>query len=514
MPDVHAPPQPPTTGSRPARTPLAELRERLRAPVDAASLAAFRILFGLVMAWESWRYFHHDWVRWLYVEPTFHFTYYGFGWVRPWPGDGMYWHWAALGVLGACIAAGFCYRAAAVLFFVGFTHVFLIDQANYLNHFYLVCLLAFLLCWVPAHRTWSVDAWLRPRLRSPTVPAWSLHLLRFQVGIVYVYGGVAKLNADWLRGEPLRSWIANDTHLPVIGPWLTEEWMVYLLAYGGLLLDLLVVPLLLWRRTRLAAVALLVVFHLLNAALFSIGIFPWLMLGATALFFEPGWPRRLLRLLRLPGGRQPPVLPEPPPRRPLAAGLVAAVLGCHVALQVLVPLRHFLYPGDPSWNEEGHRFAWHMKLRSKRVEAWFRATARHRDEPNRVIGGSIDPDDYLSPRQVRKMRSRPDMILQFCHHVADDLRARGYLDVRVHARVIASLNGHPPRPLVDERVDLAAQPRTLGHVEWVMPTPTRSPAGGEDGDDGPEEPPPRVRDDADERRDAARGGEARKPVAG
>lgn len=139
--------------------------------VDIASLVYFRVAFGLIMVWEVWRYFSHDWIRALYIDPPFTFKYYGFEWVEAWPGVGMYLHFAALGVLAAFIALGFLYRLSAALFFVGFTYVFLLDQSNFLNHFYLISLVSLLLVFVPAHRAFSLDAWMRPHLRSRTAPA-------------------------------------------------------------------------------------------------------------------------------------------------------------------------------------------------------------------------------------------------------------------------------------------------------------------------------------------------------
>ena len=149
----------------------------------------------------------------------------------------------------------------------------------------------------------SLDAW-RGRAHCPeTVPVWALWLLRAQVGIIYIYGGVAKLNGDWLRGEPMRTWLRHRVDDPSLASLVAEEWVVGLFSYGGLLFDLLVVPLLLWRRTRALAFVAALGFHLTNAALFQIGIFPWLMIAATTVFFTPDWPRRVLaRWSGLPSG--------------------------------------------------------------------------------------------------------------------------------------------------------------------------------------------------------------------
>jgi hypothetical protein len=446
------------------------LSSRLFAPVDIASLVYFRIAFGAIMLWEVGRYLKYGWVERYYIAPKLYFTYYGFDWVRPWPGDGMYWHFYALGLLALCMLAGFQYRLTATLFFLGFTYVFLLDKTQYLNHFYLVSLLSLLMIFVPAHRAFSVDAIFGAR--STVAPAWALWLLRAQVGIPYFYGGLAKLNADWFRGEPMRMWMASRTDFPLIGPWFTDERAVFLVSYGGLLIDLLVVPLLLWRQTRPFAFAVAVVFHVLNAKLFSIGIFPWLMIAATLLFFPADWPRRGLGLRRRSNGSEQDV--EPPRVPPLRGGQKAtiALLGMYLSLQLLIPFRHFLYPGEVSWTEEGHRFSWHMMLRIKSAHVRFVAT-----DPISNKTWEVNSWDYLTPRQREKMATRPDMILQFSQYIAGELRKQGYRQIAVQANVLASLNGRTPQPLIDPSLNLAAQPRTVLPAAWIVPLREALPAG-------------------------------------
>jgi hypothetical protein len=434
------------------------------APVDIASLAVFRVAFGAVMVWEVYRYFSKGWIARYYIDPDFFFTYYGFGWVRPWPGDGMYVHFALLGLAAGGVMAGLFYRASAALFFLGFTYVFLLDQARYLNHFYLIALIAFLLVFLPVHGALSLDARRRPELRSETAPAWALWLVQAQVGVPYLYGGLAKLNGDWLRGEPIRSWLAARPDFPVIGRYFTDEWMVLAFAYGGLVLDLLIVPLLLWRRTRPYAFVAGLVFHATNALLFRIGIFPWMMMAATTIFFAPDWPRRaglLPATGRARGRRARAAVPEAAPA--FRALTVAAVL-VWVALQLLIPLRHLLYPGNVSWTEEGHRFAWHMKLRDKEARARFVVA-----DPAGGGTRNVRVGDYLTRLQASKMAGQPDMILQFAHHLAREAHAEGRPGVQVRARVMASLNGREPQLLVDPDVDLAAQPRSLRRASWIAP---------------------------------------------
>ena len=178
-------------------------------PVDISFLVFFRIVFGGILVWEVYRYFTRGWIGRYFVEPVVNFTYYGFSWVQPWPGRGMYIHFFVLGLAAACVMVGFLYRFAAPVLFLTFTYFFLLDQTRYMNHFYLVCLISFLMCFLPAERAFSVDALLRRKIRSDTVPAWTLWLLRFQLGIPFFFGGIAKLNSDWLYGgEPMRIWLS------------------------------------------------------------------------------------------------------------------------------------------------------------------------------------------------------------------------------------------------------------------------------------------------------------------
>ena len=162
---------------------------RLFEPVDIAALVYYRIAFGALMLWNVWFYYQRGFIAAFWIDPTFLFSFPAFAWVHPWPGDGMYHHFLALAVLAVLIAAGCFYRMSAALFCVGLTYVFLLDQANYRNHFYLLCLMSFLMVFVPAHRAFSVDAWRRPSLASATAPAWTLWILRAQMGAVYVFGG-------------------------------------------------------------------------------------------------------------------------------------------------------------------------------------------------------------------------------------------------------------------------------------------------------------------------------------
>jgi hypothetical protein len=440
--------------------PYPQVWQILFAPVDIAWLAVFRIGFGLLMAGECFQYLESGVVKAFYVDPPFHFTWLLFDWVKPWPGAGMYLHFYALIGLALCIAAGFCYRVSSALFCLGFSYVFLLEQARYLNHWYLICLLALVMSALPAHRALSVDAWLRPSLRAEQVPAWTLWLLRVQIGIVYLFGGIAKLNADWLAGQPMQIWLPGSIRLPGLEAVLAAPASALLISWGGLLFDLCVVPALLWRSTRPYAFAAAIGFHLLNSQMFEIGVFPWLAIWSTLTFFDPDWPRRVFNWPRRSA-----VGPAGPARWDRGARATAGLVAVYLAIQLLVPLRHWLYPGNVSWTEEGHRFSWHMKLRSKAALARFRLT-----DPSTGRVWDVEPTAELTERQARKMAIDPFMLLQYAHHLADRASPPQGPRGEVRAIAVASLNGHPPEPFIDPSVDLAAVPRTLfGPTDWILP---------------------------------------------
>lgn len=451
------------------------LRSRLMQPFDIASIVVFRIVFGAVMLWEVGRYLAYGWVRAYYIDPPLHFTYWGFGWVRPLPGEAMDALFAVLGVLALAIAFGVAYRLSIVLFTIGFTYWFLLEQTRYQNHFYLIALLGLILCFIPAGSACSVDAHTKPHLRRETIPAWMLWLLRFQLAVPFLFGALAKFTPDWLRGEPMRMWLAERTDFPLIGAYFTQEWVVYLFAYGGIVFDLLIIPLLLWRQTRPWAYGANLLFHLTNAQLFHIGIFPWFLIGATTVFFDPSWPRKVVawfvartshtcvsksRVCASPRIRNPGYELTPRPMGRMAASL----LGLYIAAQCLIPLWHYRYPGPSSWTMEGHYFAWHMRIAEKVSGIRFFVT-----DPATGVREVHDPNTVLPRWQVDAMSVSPELIRKYAHHLARDRARAGSGRVEVRVRVLNSLNGREPQPLVDSTVDLVQVPFSWGPADWIVP---------------------------------------------
>ncbi|WP_241498992.1 HTTM domain-containing protein [Rufibacter ruber] len=440
--------------------PKASFLNWLWQPVENAPLVVFRWCFGLLLFLETAGAIATGWVRQNLVEPKWHFPFIGFEWLTPLPGSGMYYYYAVMAALGLLVMVGFYYRASLTLFTLMWWASYLMQKISYNNHYYLLLLLCFLMLLVPAHAYASLDARRKPVLKAYTCPRWCLLIFVAQMGMVYTYAGVAKLDADWLAGIPIKIWFSGKAHFWLIGPLLQEPWFQQLVVYGGLAFDLLITPLLLWRRTRVFAFAVAVFFHGFNEAVFHIGIFPFLALALCLFFFEPESVRRMF--LR----RKPAVTPEEfTPRLPVSwrEKALLVLLGVYFVFQVLLPLRHFWFPGNPNWTEEGHRMAWHMMLRSKSGEANFKVVAD---------GHTfwVEPAAHLTPKQARKLAAYPDLLWQFSQYLARDFKARGYQQVEVYVHAQASLNLRPSQPLVDSTVNLAAVPwRPFTPASWIVP---------------------------------------------
>jgi hypothetical protein len=420
-------------------------------PVDGASLGAVRVAVGLVGILSAGRIVAYGWIDSLYAGPSHRFTYLGFGWV-PQPGRaGMVGLVALLAVASVALVVGWRTRLASFGLLVAVGWIELIDATTYLNHYWFLTLVAALGVVVPLGASASLDA---RRAGGPTTIAqgW-VWLIRFQVGVVYAFAGLAKLSGDWLvRAEPLRLWLPARAHLPLVGGLLDEAATAHVLSVAGAAFDCAVVPLLLWRRTRLAAWIVLVGFHMATWALFPIGVFPWLMIGMATVFFEPAWPRRALARFR------PVAVPRVTRRRghPIALGLAAA----WIVVQVALPLRHLALPGDHHWTGEGYRFAWNVLLTERSGSVTFLVR-----DPATGERWVADASELYTPNQLRVMATEPDLIHQAALAIADDRD----LEVRVDAWV--SLNGRPPAPLIDPDVDLAAEPRDPWPDAWILPSP-------------------------------------------
>jgi len=257
-------------------------------------------------------------------------------------------------------------------------------------------------------------------------------------------------------------WLASKTDFALIGEFFTEEWMVFSFAYGALFVDLLAVPFLLWRRTTIFAFGVIIAVHVLNSQLFFIGVFPWFMIFATALFFDPSWPRFYRRKQSKESNKSYYKISTILTKNQKA---LLVMLLIFVIIQASLPLRHYFYSGNASWTEEGRIFDWQMKLRDKySEEIVFYAT-----DPATGKTWEVDPLDDLNYVQQTRMANHPGMILQYSHYLADKLNQEGFEDIEIRVKSMVSLNGRDTQLMIDPTVNLVEQPQTLLPKTWIIP---------------------------------------------
>lgn len=421
------------------------LPSRLWKPVDNTPLVLFRILLGFLLLFQSVNDIFSDRVRTLFVEPSFTFPFIGFEWLRPLPGNGMYFYFLVMGLLAILIMLGAFYRLAMTGYTLLWTATYLMQKCGYNNHYYLIIIICAFMCMMPAHRRLSVDAWRKPGIRSDYCPQWCSWFFIAQFGIVYTYAAIAKLYPDWLSGRYLAST-------------LTSNRIRYLLCYMGIVYDFVITPCMLFRRTRTIGMIAALIFHITNSIVFTIGIFPFLALSAM-LFFYP--PNLLRQLLHWP---QPAPLPTTPPitgRKKLAV----YAMGIYLLIQVLLPLRYLMFGTEPYWSEEGFRMSWRMMSRNKSGWVYFRVV--NNDTHQSWID---EPEQRLNYATLNSLAGFPDLIWQYARQLKKLYVAKGMNNISIYAVSSVSLNGRHPQPLVDPNTDLANTPwEPYRHADWIVP---------------------------------------------
>ncbi|MFT6921298.1 MAG: hypothetical protein ACJA1C_000292 [Crocinitomicaceae bacterium] len=437
-----------------------------------APLVIFRIIFGALMLFGISRFLYKGWVQQLYIDPQYHFGYYGFEWVKPLEGDLMYIPFVLMVIASLFIILGFLYRYSAFVFFICFTYVELLDKSNYLNHYYFVSLMSFLMILVPANRCFSIDAKLWPQIKRTVTLQWHTGILKFQLAVVYIFAGIAKINSDWLLdAQPLRTWLQAHHNIPIVGGLFQEEWTAYVFSWFGCGYDLFIVFFLLSNKYRKYAYLFVVVFHILTWYLFPIGVFPWVMIFSTLIFFSIEFHERILNSL-LKVFKQPSFLFDSTPsirKRKVTVYFISI----YVVIQLLVPMRFILYPGDLFWNEEGFRFSWRVMLMHKEGHATFYLVDSKTGRES-----EINNAEFLNRTQEDQMATQPDMILQYAqilkkHYNGKTLHYGDHVfnikNPEIHAEIYVSLNGRRSQLFVDKKHDLASFSYNLKHRDWIEP---------------------------------------------
>lgn len=426
-------------------------------PVSYSSLVVYRIIFGLLTLFSSIRFAANGWIEELYLEPQFHFKYFGFEWVTIGSPFVTYTLFALMILSSIGITLGAFYRLSISVFFLLFTYFELIDLTNYLNHYYFVSLMALLLIFLPANVNFSLDTRFGFVKRQEVIPNWCLLSIKLQLSLVYFFAGLAKLDYDWLiEAQPLSIWLAPHTNFPLIGGLMDEKLTAYLFSVGGAIFDL-AVPFLLWsNKYRPFAYFFVVIFHVLTSLLFPIGVFPFVMILSTLIFFSPSFHKQILvKLGHKPVSNAEEALPTP--SRKLATLFLLFFL-----FQLLFPFRYLLYPNDLFWTEQGYRFSWRVMLMEKAGYASFTVYPYGDDK-----GITVDNSEYLTPQQEKMMSTQPDFILQYAHFIGEKYRISKNIEPKVTVESYVSINGKGSQRYVKKDLNLMPIKNSLTPITFL-----------------------------------------------
>ncbi|MBV8758875.1 MAG: HTTM domain-containing protein [Deltaproteobacteria bacterium] len=163
------------------------------------------------------------------------------------------------------------------------------SQLDSYQHHYLVSMLLLLACFVP---------WQRPPDGAPRVRTWALRLMLVELGIMYLWAAISKMNGAWTNGTTLAT--------QIIGPMRHMIDATVGIAFASKLVILVELSLaaLVWQPRFAAIIAPLgLAFHV--GILFSgleIGLFAWLMIAIYLFVIPDRVYDALVRVLATPLG--------------------------------------------------------------------------------------------------------------------------------------------------------------------------------------------------------------------
>lgn len=425
--------------------------------IDNSALIVFRIIFGLLCFLESIGAILTGWVKRTLIEPQFTFTFIGFEWLQPLPNNGMYYYYIIMGVLALFIMIGYKYRLSILGFTLMWSATYFMQKSAYNNHYYLLMLISSIMVFLPAHKYASLDVKRNPKIKSLSMPQWCKWVIIFQLFIVYTYATVAKLYPDWLNTTFIELLLKSKSDYFLVGSLLQQKWFYYILTYGGILFDGLIVPLLLYKPTRKYAFVVSIFFHLFNSFVLQIGIFPYLALALTLFFFPP----KIIQTIFL---KKKPFYANKECIIPNYKTPFVILFCVYFAFQIGLPLRHYFIEDDVIWTEEGHRLSWRMMLRTKSGYATYTVINNQTGESH-----TVNLNNYLTEKQKAGATTKPDIIWQFTQRLKNQFNNKGEA-VSVFVNCKISINGKPYKTFIDPKIDLAAVKwNAFKHSSWILP---------------------------------------------
>lgn len=426
-------------------------------PIDNSPLILFRITMGLLIAAESIVAIFTGWVKKNLIEPTVPIPHIGFDFLVPLPGYGMYFYFSIMGILGIFIMLGFKYRYSLGLYTMLWTSVYLMQKASYNNHYYLLILVCLIMLFLPANQYASLDAKKNSALKSLTMPRWCSWVMICQMTIVYFFATLAKFYPDWLNGTFTGILFSNLANFPLLGSVFTEKWFHIFIAYAGIFFDGLIIPALLWKKTRNIAFVASLLFHLFNSVTLQIGIFPYFALSFIVFFYSPETIRHIFFK------KKPQLQTENLNKSYTYSKVLSYFFIPFFIIQLILPIRHYFIKGDVLWTEEAHRLSWRMMLRQKNGITHFKVIDKKTNQelPYNIV-------EKLTRKQLGLVSSKPDGMWQMAQHIKKEFAEKG-IEVSIFIDSKLSVNNKPYKTFIDPKVDFAeAEWNYFGHNNWIL----------------------------------------------
>lgn len=429
--------------------------KKLWQPIDNAPLILFRIFFGFLLAAESFGAIMTGWVKKVFIQPEFTFSHIGLEWLQPLPGWGMYAYYVVMGIMGIGVMIGYKYRWSLGVFTILWSGVYFMQKEAYNNHYYLLILVCIIMLLQPADKYASIDARNNPKIKSLVMSQWCSLIMILQMSIVYFYATIAKFYPGWLEGSFAKNVFSPLHKFPIIGHLFTENWFHLFITYSGILFDGLIIPALLWKKTRNIALIASILFHLFNSATLRIGIFPYFALSFVVFFYAPETIRRIFFK------KKPTVEINTEPLKINKNSTAFFIV--FFLFQLLMPLRHWLIKGDVLWTEEGHRLSWRMMLRQRSGYVTFKIVDKKTNEQ-----WNHQYDREITRKQYGLLTSKPDAMWQYAQRIKKEYAEQGK-EVSIYIDAFVSINRGPHKQLIDPTIDFAeAKWDYFWHNDWIL----------------------------------------------
>eukprot|EP01063_Lacrimia_lanifica_P039264 TRINITY_DN858_c0_g2_i6.p1 TRINITY_DN858_c0_g2~~TRINITY_DN858_c0_g2_i6.p1 ORF type:complete len:1022 (+),score=324.15 TRINITY_DN858_c0_g2_i6:58-3066(+) len=501
-------------------------------PTDPLPLALFRIAFGYLCADYAYDQLYWGDAYRTHIRADMRFKYDYFEFLgADLPERLMYLMYYIMFFSAIGMMLGFPYRLSCFGFGFSFMWHFFAESTHYNNHHYLMWFLGYVFMIVRADACLKFSPWRTTKYiagllvgskaepASPVTPIPYFHhfCLRGLVLFVFWYGFVAKCNNDWNSGHAFRGGMEDEGF-----PWIINELVVFFLVWGGTVFDMAGPLFLVHSPMRVPALLGFTFFNVMNMIMFTIGCFPWMMLGSIPLLCETQTTRlrlreflkwcaaregRLSAPLRSIGKILDPVFPaytdsvyqlrqhetyytqpngilRPPAPKPMRSYpkvyrmLLMVLLWAFCSFHVTYPLRNWVYhygtEQTVAWTEHGRKFSWHMMSRHKACRANITLVIPDSEPMNYThdTTGAFNGPVTLYSHQIKKLGHVASYYRQLARGIRCAIEKKfKYSDVKLYVDAWCSVNGSPYQPFVDPSYDLSRElpPTTPGEREpWIL----------------------------------------------